>query len=180
MPMNVVPRPTGALSITRITGSDGKLVTVKDAIRYGWLQLDSHLCPESYEDLGGPNLFVDTGRQLMAYLIGDKGPTSDYACKKFGVGTGTTPPRVTDVALASPLGFYGGGLVTLKPVDAVDFPAPFVVRVEFTLAAGEANGYLLTEMGLFSGNGILISRRVHAGINKTSDFAPTLGWRFRC
>ena len=62
----------------------------------------------------------------------------------------------------------------------VDFLTPFVVRVSYQIAIGDANGYLITERGLLSGNGTLFARHVSsAGINKTSDFSPTLTWRIR-
>lgn len=85
---------------------------------------------------------------------------------------------MTDVALESPVALNTGS--TTKPIDSVDFLSPFVVRVAFTLATDDANGYLLSEMGLFSGGGALIARKVRSvSINKTSDFSPTLTWRIR-
>jgi hypothetical protein len=54
------------------------------------------------------------------------------------------------------------------------------VRVSFTLALGDANGYVITEMGLYSGNSTLMARKIRAvAVNKTSDFSPTLTWRIR-
>ena len=54
------------------------------------------------------------------------------------------------------------------------------MRVGFNIAVGDANGYLLTEFGLFSGNDTLLARKVRSvGINTTSDFSPTLTWRIR-
>jgi hypothetical protein len=161
-------------------------VAIQDAIRRGWLRVEL-ACPsfQSYaelnlarlEDVGGPNLFCDNGRQCLAYVFGGRSPSSDFACKKFGLGVGTTPPNVADVGLESALNFFGGSPV--KPVDSISYPAPFIAAVQFTIGATEANGFLITEMGLFSGNDTLISRRVMVGINKTSDFAPTLSWRIR-
>ena len=98
--------------------------------------------------------------------------------QKFGVGTGLTPAKVTDVALQSPV-LLNNALFT-KPIDSVDFLSPFVVRVSFTLAVDDANGYILSEQGLFSGGDALIARKIRAvSINKTSDFSPTLTWRIR-
>jgi hypothetical protein len=78
---------------------------------------------------------------------------------------------VTDVALEAPVPLASQGGATTAPVTSIDFLTSFVVRVGFTIAVGDANGYLLTEFGLFSGNGTLLARFVRSvGINKTSDF----------
>jgi hypothetical protein len=126
----------------------------------------------------GKNLFVDQGRQVVAYAFGFRSPIFSYTVQRFGVGTGLTPAKVTDVALQAPITLNNG--LTTKAIDAVDFLSPFVVRVAFTLATDDANGYMLSEMGLFSGGEALIARKVRAvSINKTSDFSPTLTWRIR-
>lgn len=128
----------------------------------------------------GKNLFVDQGRQLLAYAFGFRAPIYNYTCQKFGVGTGLTAAKVTDVALEAPVALTSQGGATIAPVTSIDFLTSFVVRVGFTIAVGDANGYLLTEFGLFSGNGTLLARLVRSvGVNKTSDFAPTLTWRIR-
>jgi hypothetical protein len=125
----------------------------------------------------GSNLFVDNGRQLLCYVWGGRSPMADYACQKFGVGTGITPATVIDVALESAVEFSTG--VTTKDVDAITFPSPYVARVEFTIGANQCNGYLLTEFGLFSGSSVLLARIVNAGFNKTSDWSPSLTWTIR-
>ena len=114
----------------------------------------------------------------MAYAFGFRSPISSYTVQRFGVGTGLIPAKVTDVALQAPVTLNNAS--TTKPIDSVDFLSPFVVRVAFTLANDDANGYILSEMGLFSGGEALIARKVRAvSINKTSDFSPTLTWRIR-
>ena len=85
---------------------------------------------------------------------------------------------MTDVALEAPVLFSNGSY--LKQVDVIDYLSAFVVRVSFTLGLADANGYVVSEMGLFSGNNVLIVRKIRAtSINKTSDYAPTLVWRLR-
>lgn len=175
-------RPKGILTISGIALADGKKLSTQRAVDYGWIKpapgefrgwgLDRHEVPL------GENLFVDQGRQIVAYAFGFRSPISNYTVQRFGVGTGLTPAKVTDVALQSPVVLNTGS--TTKPIDAVDFLSPFVVRVAFTLATNDANGYILSEMGLFSGGEALIARKVRAvSINKTSDFSPTLTWRIR-
>ncbi len=121
---------------------------------------------------------MDQGRQIVAYAFGFRSPISDYTVQRFGVGTGLTPAKVTDVALQAPITLNND--LTTKEIDAVDFLSPFVVRVAFTLATDDANGYLISEMGLYSGGEALIARKVRSvSINNTSDFSPTLTWRIR-
>ena len=175
-------RPKGILTVCGITLAGGKKLSTQQAVDYGWI------APAAVSTAGwdiarhevplGSNLFLDQGRQLIAYCFGFRSPVSDYTVQKFGVGTGLTPSKVTDVALEAPVTLNNSQ--TTKAIDAVDFLSPFVVRVAFTLAMDDANGYLLSEMGLFSGGGAIIARKVRAvSINKTSDFSPTLTWRIR-
>jgi hypothetical protein len=178
-----VVRPVGYVSVSKITAADGSVVPLEEAIRQGWVVPAAGEPPKEFEVApseapAGPNLFLDTGRQLMAFAFGFRSPISNYVCQKFGVGTGLVSAKVTDVALGSPITLSNGA--TTKNIDSVDFLSAFIVRVAFTLALADANGYAISEMGLFSGNDTLIARNVRAVvINKTSDFAPTLTWRIR-
>jgi hypothetical protein len=177
-------RPKGLLTISKITTADGKEVSLQRAVDYGWIKPAGGRNPSGWglpkEEVSlGENLFVDQGRQLLAFCFGFRSPVSDFTCQNFGVGTGITAPAVTDVALQSPITLVSTGTTT-APILGVDFLTPFVVRVSYQIALGDANGYLITERGLFSGNGTLFARHVSAaGINKTSDFSPTLTWRIR-
>jgi hypothetical protein len=175
-------RVKGLVTVSKIRLADGTELSTQQAVRYGWISsagrqpsgwgLERHEVP-----LGG-NLFVDQGRQLVAYAFGFRSPIENFVCRKFGVGTGTTAAKVTDVALEAPITLSSGD--TTQNVDAIDFLSPFVVRVAFTLGLSDANGYIISEMGLFSGNNSLIARKIRSvSINKTSDYAPTLTWRVR-
>lgn len=175
-------RPEGILTVSGIKLADGKTLSTQQAVDYGWVKA----APGAFSGWGlerhevplGENLFVDQGRQIVAYAFGFRSPVSDYTVQRFGVGTGLTPAKVTDVALQAPVTLNNSS--TTKEIDTVDFLSPFVVRVGFTLATDDANGYILSEMGLFSGGEALIARKVRAvSINKTSDFSPTLTWRIR-
>lgn len=171
----------GFVSISKITLADGREISTQQAVDYGWIvaagKQPSGWDLERHEVPVGENLFVDQGRQCVAYAMGFRAPITDYVISKFAVGTGITAPNVTDVALEAPIDL--GGSVT-KLVDVVDFVSPFVCRFSFTLASGEANGYVISEMGLYTGSDILVARKVRAvSINKTADFAPTLTWRVR-
>lgn len=170
-------RPRGDVELARITDRKGRPVTPEEAVRRGWIVPKDNPALKPYID-DTRNLFLDQGRQIVAYSFGFRSPISNYTVQRFGVGTGLTPAKVTDVALQTPVTLNNGS--TTKAIDAVDFLSPFVVRVAFTLANDDANGYILSEMGLFSGGEALIARKVRAvSINKTSDFSPSFSWRIR-
>ena len=176
-------RAEGLVTISGITLADGTKLSTQQAVDYGWIApaagrqprgwgLDRHEIPV------GKNLFVDGGRQVTCYAMGFRSPIENYTIQSFGVGTGLLPAMVTDVALQSPIVLSNSQ--TTAPIDAIDFLAPFVLRASFTLGVNDANGYMISEMGLFSGGGALIARKIRAvSINKTSDYAPTLSWRLR-
>ena len=176
-------RPQGLVTISKITLADGTELPTQRAIEYGWICAPTGPQPVGWglarhEVPLGYNLFVDNGRQLMAYAFGFRAPLENYTCQSFGVGTGVTAARVTDVALEAPITLSNSQIT--KPIDAVDYLSAFVVRVSFTLGLLDANGYVISEQGLFSGNQTLIARKIRAtSINKTSDYAPTLTWRLR-
>lgn len=171
-------RPEGYVQISQIKGSAGDLVSIDKAIRYGWLKFDSRADYTAHQGEGLRNLFLDQGRQLLVFAFGFRAPIENYVCQKYGVGTGTTAARVTDLSLETPITLSNGGITA--NVDSIDFLSAFVVRVTFTLGASDANGYAITEQGLFSGNDTIMTRRVNSvAINKTSDFAPVITWRIR-
>ena len=175
-------RPKGLVTISKITLADGTEMSTQQAIAYGWITAAKGRQPvgwglDRHEVPLGSNLFVDNGRQLQAYAFGFRSPIQNYVCQNFGVGTGVTAARVTDVALEAPITLSTG---LTKPIDTVDFLSAFGVRVAFTLGVSDANGYIISEMGLFSGNNSLMARKIRAvSIQKTADFAPTLTWRLR-
>lgn len=175
-------RPEGLLTVSGIKLADGSSLSTQQAVNYGWISPERGKFPgwglDRHEVPLGLNLFVDQGRQIVAFAFGFRSPISNYTVQKFGVGTGLTPAKVTDVSLQAPVTLNNG--LTTKAIDSVDFLSPFVVRIAFTLAIDDANGYILSEQGLFSGGGALIARKIRAvSINKTSDFSPTLTWRIR-
>jgi hypothetical protein len=179
----MLSRPKGLVTVTGITLADGKPLPLRKACDYGFIT--PQRTPPGWgvgpdECCLGQNLFLDNGRQLLAYAFGYRAPISNYTCQQFGVGTGLIPAQVTDVGLEAPVPLASQGNATTGPVTSIDFLTAFVVRVGFTIATTDANGYLLTEFGLFSGNGTILSHFVrNVGLNKTSDFSPSLSWRLR-
>jgi hypothetical protein len=179
-----VARPEGLVTVSGIRLASGRVISTQQAVDYGWIVPIKGMSPagwglERHEVSLGSNLFLDQGRQLLAYCFGFRAPISDFTCQNYSVGTGTTTPQVTDVALEAPITLASVSS-TMANVDGIDFLSPFVVRVSYTIALSDANGNLITERGLLSGNGTLFARHVTAaGINKTADFSPTLTWRIR-
>jgi hypothetical protein len=177
-------RPQGLVTVTRILDVGGKEIPLQRAVDYGWIH-GAQRAPPGWgigrEEISlGRNLFLDQGRQLICFCLGFRNPISDYTLQKFGVGTGITAANVTDISLEAPIQLASQSDATTAPIDSIDFLTPFVLRVAYTIAYGDANGYLIRERGLFSGNSTMIARHVSAaGINKTSDFSPMLTWRLR-
>jgi hypothetical protein len=165
----------GILTLARMLDENGRVIPLQKVVDYGMVKHGS-VAPAGWgigrdEICLGPNLVVDGGRQMMAYLLGNKSPTSDFVISTFKVGTGTTAPTVADTGLQNS--------VLSKAIEGVDYPSPFVLRVEMQLGPSEANGYLLTEFGLFSGNGTMIARKTQVGLSKSAGLSPVCFWRLR-
>lgn len=175
--------PKGLVSVSSILDADGKPVSTQKAVDYGWISAPEGRQPAGWgldrdEVVVGTNTFVDNGRQVLAYLFGGRTPLLDYTCQYFSVGTGTTASSVKDVALEAPITLSNGS--TQKAIDSVSFTGAYIIRVSFRLGVLDANGYIISEMGLFSGNGSLLARKIRpTSINKTSNFSPVISWRIR-
>jgi len=182
-------RLSGFLSIASIILEDGQVMSAREARKAGLLDVPD-LATEDWPTIGpdelpiGTNVHTDAGRQLMIYCWGGRSPVTDYIASQFGIGTGTTPETVGDLALEAPLTFYDSDADSvpdseLKPVNSIDYPEPFIARVSITIADTEAQGVLITEAGLFSGNGTLLNRAIlDAPINKGTS-ARNFLWRLR-
>jgi hypothetical protein len=175
-------RPQGLVSITGFSHSDGKRLSTQDAVDLGLITPVnvSGWDLEKSEVPIGLNVCVDGFRQTMAYAIAG---VANNNITQFQVGTGDPtlyPPNVSDVSLIAPITLSSGS--TYKAIDGIDFPSPFIARVQFTLGSADANGYLITEMGLFTGaaSPVLLARKTFPGLNKQSSFSPSFSWRLRC
>lgn len=141
----------------------------------------------------GSNLVVDLGRQALANLVGGRDlPDNDWVVTKASWGTYDAVPRFTDSTLSpQPVGMVAGGANEIvykvvgptsyrkKAIFSVDWPQPFITRFEVVLAADEANGTLLREMGLWTENERLFARKVFPAIDKNSSFGLSFLWRVR-
>lgn len=180
----------GILTVSGIQLADGKTMSTQRAVDLGWVKpqnintsgwgIERHEVPLGY------NMMVDNGRQLLAYLFGGRTPVGSYVCSRFGVGTGSNPTNAAMTDLEAPLKFYndGGTVQATKPINGIDFPVPFVARVEIALGLNEAVGTLITELGLYasdmSGGGVtLLARKTVVGVPKSADYSPVFLWRLR-
>lgn len=140
------------------------------------------------------NLVVNLGRQTLAYIIGGKdvvpSQPNPWVITKASFGSYDTAPRFTDSTLSpQPSEFFTGGEneIVLNPesgakkkrITSVDWPQPFLVRFEITLAESEANGILIRELGLWTENETLFARKAIPAINKQQEFGLSFLWRIR-
>ena len=98
--------PEGYLTCIGVRDAGGREIALKDAVRYGWLR--PARAPAGWgigpgEVPLGHNLFLDAGRQYLAYSFGYRSPVANYAVQYFGIGTGTSTPTAADTALTSRL-----------------------------------------------------------------------------
>jgi len=143
-------RPTGLLQLR--TYRAGLLVGEEELI-------------ELIEDWEGPNLVVDTGKQVQARLLG--GDTK-LIITKIGFGTNATAPVRGNTSLTE--GF-------IKPLAGVTFPAANQVRFNFELGVTEANGLAISEFGLIAENNTLYARKTRtAPLHKAADLALRGTW----
>lgn len=174
-------RPIGFCSVTGAFSADGRQLDLAALAAAGVVRPGK--CPAEFalpaDELPlGYNLFLDNARQYVAYAMAFRAPVGDYVIQKFGVGTGNTPPNVGDVELQNRVEVTPGSGTYVKFIDSVEFPAPFTAAFNFTLGANDFNGYLIEEVGLYSGNNTLMMRWVlPSGINKDATIALTLRHR---
>lgn len=150
-----------------------------------------------FEDTGyiplDHNLVVNSGRQIIAYLIGGKDfssvtPVNDWIVTKVSWGVGAEVPRFTDTTLSPQPSATSIGAANeiaydsvnyKKDIAGVDWPQPFIVRFESILGADEGNGYLLREIGLWTANETLFARKVFPAVAKSDDVSISFLWNVR-
>lgn len=116
--------------------------------------------------------------KLLAQRAADPLP-STFKLTELRVGTGTTPPVRGDTALVTAVPSIDGGYVTINDVDKLltTLDPLFELRNTVTLQAGAANGYTLTEAGLFAADGTMFARQIHPAIPKTAALVIDYDWR---
>ena len=102
---------------------------------------------------------------LRNFMYGD---SIDYP-SHIAIGTGTTAATASDTTLQTEI--YPNG-ASRSTIDFRTKPASKKVRYQMNVAAGEGNGYTLTEVGALNAvsGGTLMNHSVHGGIVKTSSF----------
>lgn len=172
----------GFSSVIAVHDAEGKPVTLAKAVDYGWITPGKALPGwdiTSDEIPLGPNLQLDNFRQYLCYASTYRSPVGNYVLQRFGVGTGVRPPTTADTQLQAQVALTAPDIpsYTTKLIDYVAYPSPYYAQIYFTLGVNDANGYLLTEVGLFSGDNTLLIRWTIPGIAKDSSFTPTLQHR---
>lgn len=172
----------GFSSVTSVHDAEGKRVPLSKAVDYGWITPGKALPGwdlTSDEIPLGPNLQLDNFRQYLCYASTFRNPVSNYVLQRFGVGTGVTPPNTANTQLQAQVNLVApdNAQLSTKLVDYVAYPSPYYAQIYFTLGVNDANGYLITEAGLYSGDNTLLIRWTIPGIAKDSTFTPTLQHR---
>jgi hypothetical protein len=87
----------------------------------------------------------------------------------IAVGTGTTAALASDTTLETEI-FPDGA--NRNAITSRTKPSAKKVRLQTLIAAGEANGHVLTEVGVLNAatGGTLMNRVVHTAINKDASF----------
>lgn len=177
----------GFSSVIAINDAEGKLVKLADAVRWGWVLPGKSMSDfdlSSNEIPLGPNLQLDNFRQYLCYAATYRAPVGNYVIQRFGVGTGVKPPTTADTQLQAQVNLVApdNAQLNTKLVDTTSYPSPYYSQTYFTLGVNDANGYLITEAGLYSGDNTLLIRWTFPGIAKDSSFTPTLmhrlSWAF--
>lgn len=119
---------------------------------------------EHYEDR---NLIVDAGRAIQAQLLG--GDVAGRPIAQIAFGSNGTPAAAGNTAITTPF---------VKAIGGHSYPNATTVAFDFTLASDEANGLLIVEFGLMTGNNTLYARKVRQGaIAKEPDLTLTGTWQ---
>jgi hypothetical protein len=175
----------GFSSIVGVLDRDGLPVNPWVAAERGWFPVGKAPADVKLGDDEVPlavNLQLDNFRQYMAYAMTFRAPVGNYVLQRFGVGTGTAPPTTADVQLGNqiPLVASDNPSFNTRLVDYAQYPSPFLTQIYFTLAITDAVGYLVTEMGLYSGDQtLLVHWLLPAGIQggvSSLQFCHRLAW----
>jgi hypothetical protein len=132
------------------------------------------------------NLITLATRQLfLSYVYQYPGITTDPVTGlKVGIG-GTIDPQglfpkqedPTWTTLNNTITSIGaGGLLTVS--NAIDNTVPQVTFL-CDLDQGTANGFLITEAGLFRASGLIFNVKTFPGIPKTSEFSLHFSWTIK-
>ena len=111
------------------------------------------------------NLVVALGKTNIAKLIA--GDATGTKVNKVSFGTNATDPASTDTAIQNAF---------TKALDGYSYPAANQVMFTWSLASGEANGMLITELGLITDAGTLFARKVRSAVTKTASIRLVGTW----
>lgn len=123
------------------------------------------------------NQITNQGREGLLELMNNL--DSDYTIDSFSVGTDATPPTILDTdATMGPTIVWSSSLTAgVERVVVATPPNSFYVSITKTLTTGDANGYTLTEAGIFMAAGGLYARQIHSPIEKTNTMTIQYDWQ---
>ena len=112
---------------------------------------------------------LEASRVASHVLVGDD--ISNLKISKMGFGTNATPPSRTNTNL--------GNLIFQQDIDSTAIvnvgQIEFVTVLDFI---SPANGFILSEAGLYTANGLsLFARQVHVAQQKNDEFKLEYVWR---
>lgn len=118
------------------------------------------------ERIHEPNMIMSAAKDVLARLIAGDG--AGKTVTRIGFGAGGQAASPDDTGLTNPY---------IKPLSGHLYPGPGVVRFNWQLAEGEANGMVIRELGLLTADGLLFARKVRAGgIEKAPDISLDSYW----
>lgn len=126
------------------------------------------------------NTITYRGLNAPLYLLAQDGiVVADYRITQLWAGTNSTPPSRSDIGLGSalPTDPSTGGLVTLSAANRSISEPTSELLITASLDTAHANGYSLSEVGLFLANGQMFARQVHPTIPKTGAITVSYSWR---
>lgn len=127
-----------------------------------------------HKDTGEQKILVEKDNLILntiyAKLVKLFGGDAASAIDRMQYGTGTDAPQVTDVFLQTPI-------TPIKSVASVIDPSDdFTVVFTAYLLATEANGFPISEAGLLTHDGDLVTRITFTATTKTSDYNFGFRW----
>jgi len=100
------------------------------------------------------------------------GVATDWQMQELRVGASAIPPTKSDTSLGSP----HGTVMSLSPASRIINPSTNQLTLSGSLGVGILTGVYLREVGIFSGNGKMLTRQVHPEILKTVPITVSYSW----
>lgn len=127
------------------------------------------------KELSAANKVVNTGLSAIAYLLANDETSStvyDYRIRGLRVGTNPTPTEAGHVQLVEEV---VAGRVVLDDINLVVAPGKLTITATLPDALGQTP-VMLQEAGLFTQNGTMFARHVHAPLTTVPGVQFEYAW----